>query len=121
MKQTLPTAAQVAIRRSMRVLSPIPPMTSELGKFWKQPNRREIEIDDKYALLSQAAFNELADYTSSQPSGVYPGKMWRQRFITLWPIEPRRGKGVGVWYLCWFGLSHDPDKCSNHYRRILIS
>lgn len=68
---------------------PIPPMTHELGRYWEQPDRSEIEVDGTHALMSPAAFYALSDYSRSNPSGVYEGKMWRRL-------------ADGVWFLCWF-------------------
>lgn len=84
----------------------IPHMDDPMGKHWEQPHRSRILIDDKHALMTEVDFNKLHDYSTSTPSGVYPGKMWRCY---------QRGK----WWLRWFGLSDDPKFCSNHAREIL--
>lgn len=90
-------------------LSAIPEMTDPLGKFWKQPSRGEIEIDDTHALMSSSAFKRLPEYSSSIPSGVYPGKMWR-------------AQSDGGWWLRWFGtVDGRPDLCSNNQRQILVA
>lgn len=88
----------------------IPPMTHELGRYWHQPPRTAILVDDKHAVMSRASFKQLAEYSSSRPSGVYPGKMWKA--ITL----------DGTAYLCWYGIVPGRDDlCSNNTRRILIA
>ena len=90
----------------------IPPITDRLGQYWKQPATDNILVDDTHALMSQADFDELCDYTASQPSGVYPGKMWRAQY----------GRGEGRrWVLCWFGFHADPQYCTNYYRKIIIA
>lgn len=87
----------------------IPPMTHPYGQHWKQPDRAEILIDDKHAVMSKSSLEKLLDYSNSQPSGVYEGKMWRVKIG-----KPTR------WFLCWFGYSQKPDCCSNNHREILI-
>lgn len=51
----------------------IPPITDPLGKSWKQPHRRFIELDDTHALMSEQTFKGLSEYSMSNPSGVYEG------------------------------------------------
>ena len=55
----------------------IPQMTDPLGRHWKQPNRDSILIDETHAVMGQRTFDELMTYSSTIPSGVYPGKMWK--------------------------------------------
>ena len=86
----------------------IPDMDHPLGKNWNQPSRDKILIDDQYALMEKFTFDQLADYSFSQPTGVYPGKMWK---------SGRHKK----WFLCWFGYSSKGENfCSNNYREIVI-
>ena len=94
------------------------PMLHPYGKHWTQPDPNNILVDDTHALMTQADFNQLSDYTQSQPSGVYEGKMWKvQDFIHLRGGGARRLK---TWYLRWFGVADEPTKCSNNCRVILI-
>lgn len=86
----------------------IPDMTHPYGKSWDQPDRSEITIDDKHAMMSEKTFNKLLNYSHSIPSAAYEGKMWRGQYQE------------GGWYLRWYGLSHDPDMISNHQRDIII-
>ena len=86
----------------------IPEMTDPLGAHWNQPSRDEITIDDTHALMSLETFEKLPEYSFSQPSGVYNGKMWRHL------------AGGGEWFLCWFGDSTRPDCCSTYYRAICV-
>jgi hypothetical protein len=87
----------------------IPPITDPLGRHWQQPNPSEIEIDDTHALMSQRTFDALLEYSASNPTGVYAGKMWRRHAGDLW-------------LLCWYGESQiGPGYVSNNYRAVLIS
>lgn len=86
----------------------IPKMTHRLSRYWDQPDPEDIEIDETHALMSPEDFCKLADYSLSQPSGVYPGKMWK------------RNAG-NDWTLCWYSESHDPEYCNNNYRTILLT
>ena len=88
-------------------------MTDPMGKHWDQPSRFDIEIDATHAMMSQATCDALKDYSHSQPSGVYPGKMWK--------LNNERLQGSIQWWLRWFGHSEKgPEFCSNHARRIII-
>ena len=78
----------------------IPLMNHPLARYWDQPAREAIELDDKFAWMSLATFNELREYSCSYPSGVYPGKMWRRHeglYEFGCPVSRRR------WLLCWYG------------------
>lgn len=85
----------------------IPEVTDPQGAHWDQPSTQDILIDDHHAAMSGDTFNELAEYSMTQPSGVYPGKMWKQCQF-------------GVWHLRWFGECEDPKMCSNNSRIILF-
>lgn len=84
----------------------IPEMTEPLGRYWDQPSRDDILVDDKTATMTSATLMQLADYSSSYPSGVYPGKMWRRDC-------------VHGWALVWYGHLNDK-QCSIHHRDIEI-
>lgn len=86
----------------------IPAITDPLGRHWQQPSPDEILIDTTHALMSEVTFNQLLDYSQSQPSAVYAGKMWKCF-------------SDGRWFLCWFGESlKGPNYCSNNFAEILI-
>ena len=89
-----------------------------MGKHWDQPPTSDILIDDEYALMTQATFNRLAEYSASTPSGVYPGKMWRADNAAYHAAEV--AKGAYRHWLLWFGESENPDFVSNHSRKILL-
>jgi len=106
----LMTAVEKAMMvRSVADLHPVPPITEPMGKWWEQPSRFDIEIDSGHALMTQETFDALHDYSHSQPSGVYPGKMWRAHYR------------LDGWWLHWFGETENPKMCSNNSRRILIA
>lgn len=111
------TALEIALKRAER-LEPIPAITHPLGRSWDQPSRRDIVIDDKYALMSSRAFLGLKEYSCSNPSGVYEGKMWKRHDGVY---DPRCRPQDRRWLLCWYGYSDKPDHVSNNYREILLS
>lgn len=92
----------------------IPPITSELGRSWSQPPRENILIDDRHALMSQKDFEALADYSLSQPTGCYDGKMWKSQDFD------RYGRFTGYWLLRWFGPCEKPGYSRTYFREILI-
>ena len=90
----------------------IPPMTHPWGKAWKQPDRNNLVLDDKYVMMYRRDFEMLPDYTGSEPTGKYNGKMWKAQYVSR---DERK------WYLCW---CHDENTVSQEiyisYREILI-
>jgi hypothetical protein len=87
----------------------IPPMTDPLGRHWRQPDRHELLLDDQHAVMTRQSFDQLAEYSTTIPTGVYPGKMWKAI------------SGDGTAYLRWFGIVPGRDDlCSNNQRCILI-
>jgi hypothetical protein len=111
------TALQIALDRAER-LEAIPTITHPLGRSWTQPSRRGILIDDKYAVISLRDFEALKEYSCSQPSGVYEGKMWKRHDGAF---DPRCRPEDRRWLLCWYGYSNKPDCVSNNYREILLT
>lgn len=93
----------------------IPPMTHPLSSAWDQPPLDRIRIDADTATMDQEAFDWLSEYSTSFPSGVYEGKMWKRR------VPPLEGAAEEVWQLRWYGYSKiGPGHVSNHQRRIVI-
>lgn len=90
----------------------IPPMTHPWGQVWKQPDTRNLVLDDKSVVMCKRDFDMLSDYTCSEPTGKYNGKMWKAQY------GPRNAP---KWYLCW---CHDENTVSQEiyisYREILI-
>ena len=78
----------------------IPPMTHEYGKYWEQPKREDILLDDDCAVMTAETLNKLPQYDVTNPTGAYEGKMWR------------RVKSNGQFMLCWYGFSDDPKMVS---------
>ena len=70
-------------------MSPIPVMTNPQGAYWRQPDPSKITFYRDRAYMTQQTFGELLNYSTTVPTGVYPGKMWR--------TYGRRG-----WQLCWW-------------------
>lgn len=106
---------------------PIPEMTDPLGRHWLQPKREELVIDETHALMSMSAFARLSDYSRTNPSGVYPGKMWRRQVthanhaLPCGVIVPKGG-----WILCWYGEPYPAGhewhgSVANGYRAILVT
>ncbi|WP_175785284.1 hypothetical protein [Burkholderia ambifaria] len=86
----------------------IPRITDPLGSHWRQPARDDVLVDDEHAVMSGATYRQLAEYSSTMPSGVYPGELWR----AVYGDRP---------YLRWFGNVDDRDDVySNNEREILI-
>lgn len=84
----------------------IPPITDPLGRHWSQPPRDRILVDDTHALMSQADFEQLPEYSRSVPTGAYAGKMWRCHF--------REG-----WFLCWYA-DDVPGRVKTQWRPLLV-
>jgi hypothetical protein len=113
------TAYEVALEK-LEAAESIPRMTDPLGKYWEQPDRSEIVIDDTHALMSLATFEKLMEYSGSQPTGAYEGKMWRRNDGSCdWEFMAQGGKPT--WYLCWYGRSDKPEYVSNNRRKIILS
>ena len=112
MMRSLRTRYEAAVHR-IEHAHVIPPITDPLGRSWAEPSRGDIDVDDRFARMSKATLEKLADYSASMPSGVYPGKMWRCRVSY-------RDESQG-WLLRWYGVSDEgPQFCSNHQRRIVL-
>lgn len=85
----------------------IPDMTDHMGRHWRQPaglNSRVV-ADDCNALIAPQDLLALPEYSSTIPTGVYPGKAWRAEYPD------------GV-FLCWYGEDIG-GKCKIEVRRVL--
>lgn len=74
------------------------------SRGWRQPKglRDRVGIYWNHATISERDWRQLANYETSVPSGVYPGKAWRRGHL-----------------LCWFG----PDiggRCKIGHLRALV-
>lgn len=58
----------------------IPPMTHPYVAHWTQPDPKNLVLDNDYAMMSKKDFDRLPDYTRSEPTGKYNGKMWKELF-----------------------------------------
>lgn len=93
----------------------IPPITHPLGRHWRQPPADSILVDDTHAVMTQAQLEQLAEYNSSFPSGVYVGKMWRR-----WGAIQRDGRLKEIWWLCWYEYL-DETRCKIEAREVLLA
>ena len=90
----------------------IPPMTHPYGMCWQQPPTYLILIDDTHAVMSRLDFEILMDYTRSQPSALYNGKMWKAQY---------EDEGTLKWFLCYcFNENEKTNEIDIAYREILI-
>ena len=90
-------------------LGAIPPMDDPLGRYWEQPRDiRLAPMDDRHVLLTAQQRASLLEYSTTMPSGVYPGKCWRRQ---------ERDRDLLVWYGITDGR---PDLCSIEFREILV-
>lgn len=86
----------------------IPEMDHPLASAWKQPKADKITLCGKWAIMHQATFNQLADYSNSRPSAVYVGKMWTSEFN-------------GKWFLLWWDVSEKgAEFCKMRQREIVV-
>lgn len=86
----------------------IPVMDDPLGKHWQQPEDiREVVMDETHVLLTPQQLGHLAEYNTTRPSGVYPGKCWKTWY-------------QGAFYLVWYGDETPDKKCPILNRRILV-
>lgn len=70
-----------------------------VDRLWIQPFEENMIFDDKdgKVMMSEKDYDMLKDYTNSQPSCIYEGKMWKRKMGRL---------GNKKWYLCY---AHDPN------------
>lgn len=77
----------------------IPPITDPMGRHWQQPDPARIAFTKDCAIMSQSSFRQLAEYSTTIPTGRYVGKMWK--------AERRVADGKTEWLLCWFRDNDD--------------
>ncbi len=96
----------------------IPLMTHPLSRSWDQPKTSDILIDEDFALMTQDTFDSLAEYSCSQPTGCYPGKMWKRHNGAFDPsCKPEDCR----WVLAWYDFSDKGEMyCTTQCRTILI-
>lgn len=97
----------------------IPPMTHPYGKYWDQPSTSDILLDDSHALMSRRTFESLREYSATNPTGAYEGKMWR-RHDGAFDRGFLAAGGKPEWLLCWYGIDESADFVSNNSRKIIL-
>lgn len=85
----------------------IPPLTEPILKNWSQPDRKDIIVDDKSALMLKETFNLLQEYPDKWHTYCYPGKMYKRIYMD-------------TYILIWFTYHKDPNKVSVEVRNIII-
>ena len=100
----------------------IPEMTDPLGRYWNQPRDiRSAPISDTEILITRRQFDELAEYSTSMPTGAYEGKCWkRQEYERVGHGENMRLRYTGRWHLGFYGHSDKPGYVSNNWRLIHV-
>lgn len=90
-------------------MNEIPEMTNPLGRYWQQPDRAKITVTDEAATMDKQTFDALLEYSSSVPTGVYVGKMWKA-LTKHGPV------------LHWYDVSPQGEKyCSIQERMIVVT
>jgi len=85
----------------------IPNMVHRLSRYWDQPDKEDIIIDDIHALMSKESFSQLKEYSMSIPTGVYEGKMWKAKIANKWILR-------------WFGNENTEGLLPILNRKIII-
>lgn len=65
----------------------IPEIAAGYGRGWSQPDRSEITVEHVNATMPAETFDKLADYSFSRPTGLYPGKMWKEQHGRKWLLR----------------------------------
>lgn len=81
----------------------IPILANEMLKNWRQPNRNEILVDDKNALMKKESFDQLQDYPEKYHWIRSEGKMCRNG---------------NIFY--WYGYHLKENMVSLHFREIIL-
>jgi hypothetical protein len=95
----------------------LPALESPYPGAWPQPPLESILIDETHALMSRATFESLAEYSTTMPTGVYPGKLWRRHDGAY---DRNCAPAARRWLLCWYGPVRD-GKCPIEFREVLIA
>ncbi len=95
----------------------IPQLVDPMGRYYRQPHRNEIDFrKGGVAWMKLHTFNLLPEYSSTLPSGVYAGKMWKRHD----GVHHLRSKAKPEWLLCWYADIEGTDRCSVEYRPIKL-
>lgn len=90
------------------IVQQLPPITHPQGKYWQQPPVDRVLVDELHALMTEADFEQLLEYSTSIPTGSYVGKMWKR-------------EQDGEWWLGWMAPHETPGRLWIHWRRILLA
>ena len=90
----------------------IPPITDPLGQYWDQPPLIDVAVYNDIAIIEKHTLDQLAEYSTTIPTGAYEGKMWKRRVCEF--------KNGSKWLLCWYGPSNNPKKVSINTRPLRI-
>ena len=98
-------------------------MTERIPSYIKHPAGSEVEmlVDDTHAVMTKAAFDQLNDYSTSLPSGVYIRKRWKRNNASVPGLGPySRDYENPDWYLGEYTEDKDPAVAGIKWRRILL-
>jgi hypothetical protein len=98
------------------IFCPVPEAQSPYSpSAFRMPHRHDIRfIEGKdFCYMNIVTFNTLLEYSSSVPSGVWPGKLWKGNMNT-------RKCPTDNWYLRWWGEEVD-GLCSVISLKIIIA
>lgn len=89
-------------------MNEIPVMDDPLGKHWEQPRDiREAPMDEDFVILTSRQVSELHEYSTTLPTGVYPGKCWQ-----------RKERNPDRHLLVWYGAENAEKNCPILFREI---
>lgn len=87
----------------------IPPIINHLGLGWSQPDHREWLFDDTHVVMPARDLEQLRDYSASRPTGVYPGKVWRDKSAF-----------DAHWRVCWWAESPESHQLCRMHSRLAV-
>jgi hypothetical protein len=76
----------------------------------------QLAVDDEDAVVTQALFAQLLEYSLSLPSGTYVGKLWKARQTVRAP----GGALVEQWFLVEYVSDPDPKQIGIRWRRLHV-
>jgi hypothetical protein len=94
------------------IYCPIPESESPYGaNAFQMPDKDDIAfIEGKdFCYMKVETFNKLLEYSTSLPSGVWVGKLWKAH------------RQDGNWYLMWYDKVNEEGKCPVGSKRIYVT
>lgn len=91
----------------------IPPITSDMGKYWEQPPVKNIKVHTTHALMAKSDYKKLHNYSHSFPTGVYEGKMWCAE------EQANNAEGIRRW-LMWYS-NNSATSCKTNSREVFLT